>query len=107
MKKLLLFTFLAATSAMAQGRFYIGGSFGYPPPPIRAYGPPPPPPAYGYAYRPPCPGPDYFWIDGFYGYVGNRYAWNPGYWALRPHPRAYWVAPRYHRGNYYHGYWRR
>ena len=28
------------------------------------------------AYVPPCPGPGYAWVDGFYA---NGY-WNPGYW---------------------------
>lgn len=108
MKKLLLITLFTAASTFAQGRFYVGGSWGYAPPPVRAYAPPPPPAyGYGYASRPPCPGPNYVWIDGFYGYGGNRYAWTPGYWAPRPHPRAYWVAPRYYGGNFYHGHWRR
>ena len=119
MKKLLLTALLLTSSSalFAEGRFYVGGSWGYGAPgPIRAYAPPPPPPVYGYGYgygyrnayvRPPCPGPDYVWIDGYYDYYGRGYNWRPGYWGRRPHHRAVWVAPRWHRGNYFVGYWRR
>ncbi|BDC53083.1 hypothetical protein F183_A53980 [Bryobacterales bacterium F-183] len=118
MKKLMLTGLLLAASApmFAQGGgFYIGGSWGrVAPAPVRVYAPPPPPPAYygGYGYnvyrRPPMPGPGFVWIDGYYNWAPRGgYAWRPGYWAARPHPRAYWVAPRYHRGGYIGGYWRR
>ncbi len=103
---------IGSASAFAQGRFYVGGSWGFgTPAPMRAYGPPPPPPrvyygGYGYA-RPMAPGPGYMWVDGYYDYFGRDYRWRPGYWARRPHPRAVWVAPRYNRGFYVSGYWRR
>jgi len=43
------------------------------------------------AYRPPCPGPGYAWIDGYYGAYGN---WIGGYWTLPPYA-GYWGGPRY------------
>ncbi len=53
-------------------------------------------------YRPPCPGPGYVWIDGYYDQFGNWYA---GYWALPPYAGAYWMAPRFNGGRFYAGYW--
>ena len=38
------------------------------------------------AVRPPCPGPDYSWVDGYWAPNG---AWVDGYWA------APYVAPQY------------
>ncbi len=110
MKKLILAALLFTSTSLFAQRFYIGGSWGYgPPAPVRVYAPPPPPPVYyGYGYaRPVAPGPGYAWIDGYYDYYGRDYRWRPGYWAPRPHHRAYWYAPRYHGGRYYAGYWRR
>jgi hypothetical protein len=69
------------------------------------YAPPPPVPVV--AYRPPCPGPGYAWINGYWVPSGPRYTLAAGYWARRPYARAYWVSPRYSRGRYYRGYWRR
>ena len=54
------------------------------------------------AYRPPCPGPGYVWIDGYYDEFGN---WYDGYWALPPYAGAYWIAPRFTGGRFYAGYW--
>jgi hypothetical protein len=56
------------------------------------------------AYRPPCPGPGYTWIEGYYDEFGN---WYEGYWALPPYVGAYWVAPRFIGSHYYAGYWAR
>lgn len=109
MKKTLLAAVLLAgsTAFAASGGFYIGGSWGNRrPAPVRVYSAPPPMPRMAYA-RPPMPGPGYVWIDGFYDYSPRGYVWRPGYWAARPHPRAMWVAPRYDRGMYVSGYWRR
>ena len=51
------------------------------------------------AYRPPCPGPGYRWIDGYYGSGG---AWVAGYWAAPGYyGSGYYAAP-----GYYGGYWR-
>jgi len=54
------------------------------------------------AYQPPCPGPGYVWIDGYYDEFGN---WYDGYWALPPYAGAYWIAPRFTGGRFYAGYW--
>jgi hypothetical protein len=70
-------------------------------------------------YRvPPCPGPDYVWIEGYYfpedHYVWvegshyseeGHYSWHDGYWTRPPYQGAYWVEP-YHVGDqYYYGHW--
>jgi hypothetical protein len=58
------------------------------------------------------PGPDYFWVPGYWDWrpAYRRYVWAPGYWARPPHRGAVWVAPRYsyRRHNHYYrrGYWR-
>ena len=65
---------------------------------------PPPPPAYAYQ-RPPMPGPGYFWVDGYWNFVGGRYAWIGGYWAYPPYAGGYWVAPRYTGGRFFLGFW--
>jgi len=57
--------------------------------------------------RPPCPDPDYTWVDGYWYPVGPRYYWHAGYWARPPYGRGYWVAPRYYEHRYYPGYWER
>ena len=51
-------------------RFSFGVNFGAP---VVAA----PAPAYGPNYIPPCPGPNYVWVAGFYQPNG---AWVPGYW---------------------------
>ncbi len=38
------------------------------------------------------PGPGYYWVDGYWNFVGGRYAWVGGYWALPPYAGGYWVA---------------
>jgi len=53
-------------------------------------------------YQPPCPGPGYVWVAGYYDQFGNWYA---GYWALPPYAGAYWVAPQFVSGQFYAGYW--
>ena len=42
------------------------------------------------AVRPPCPGPDYSWVDGYWAPSG---VWVGGYWT-RAYRRSYW-APHY------------
>jgi len=67
---------------------------------------PPPPPAYSYGYRrPPCPAPGYVWVDGYWNWNRNRYAWTNGYWMRPPLAGGYWVAPRYDRGRFFAGLW--
>ena len=104
--KFLALMLLAGSSLLAGPRVFVGigfGGGGY------VVAPPPPVVAYNY-YAPPvavAPGPGYTWISGYYYPYGGRYVWRSGYWAHRPYAGAYWVAPRYHGGRYYHGYWRR
>jgi hypothetical protein len=67
-------------------------------------------PGYGYgyapravaAYRSPCPGPGYVWINGYYDGYGR---WFEGYWAMPPYGGAYWAEPRFNSGRYSSGYW--
>lgn len=108
--KLFAILLLAGSSLLASPHVSIGIGFGgyYPPPPVYVYSPPP---AYVYAppvryVAPPCPGPDYSWVDGYWYPAGPRWTWRAGYWVRRPYPRAYWVAPRYYRSRWYGGYWR-
>ena len=91
---------LAGSSLFARVHVVVGVGFGG-----GYYAPPPPVPVV--AYRPPCPGPGYAWINGYWVPSGLRYTWTAGYRARRPYARAYRVAPRYYRGRYYRGYWRR
>jgi hypothetical protein len=98
--KLMAILLVAGGSLFAQTRFSVGvqfGSPGYYPPapvaPVRVAAP---------AYRPPCPGPGYIWVDGYNDGYSN---WVDGYWALPPYSGAYWVAPRFSNGRSYAGYW--
>jgi hypothetical protein len=84
--KLLAMVLLAGGSMFAQTRFSIGvGVGGYAP------GYYPPYPAVQ-AVVPPCPGPDYNWVDGYWSPYN---AWVSGYWARRPYIGGFAVAPRY------------
>jgi hypothetical protein len=55
------------------------------------------------------PGPDYYWVPGYWDWVGADWTWVQGTWVRPPHARATWVAPRYeHRRNhwrYMRGHW--
>jgi hypothetical protein len=103
MKKILALLFLGGASLFARTHVSIAiGSGGYYP---GYYAPPPPPPVVRYV-QPPCPGPGYGWVPGYWVPSGARWSWRAGYWAPRPHSRAVWVAPHYVRGRYYRGYWR-
>jgi hypothetical protein len=86
---------MAGGSLFAQSHFSIGVRIGTP----GYYAPAPVAVA---AYRPPCPGPGYVWIDGYNDAYGR---WYDGYWASPPYDGAYWVAPRYLGGRFYAGYW--
>src|SRR6266851_6304598 len=80
--KLLVLALLAGGSMFAQTRFSIGigvGGYG------QGYRQAAP---YGYV-RPPCPGPDYNWVDGYWSQDWGRNAWVPGYWARRYEERRY------------------
>ncbi len=57
---------------------------------------PNPPPATAQAdTQSPPPGPDYVWIQGYWVWAGNAYAWHPGYWERPPQAGYVWVAPQY------------
>lgn len=66
-------------------------------------GPPPAPRVV--AVRPPAPGPDFAWVDGYWYPVGGHYRWHDGYWTRAPYGGAVWVGPRYEGGQFYAGYW--
>ena len=88
--KLFALMLLAGGSLFAETHFSIGVGFGAP-----GYYPAPAPVVV--SARPPCPGPDYDWVNAYYAPNG---AWVQGYWA----PRARYYAPRqYFQGG---GYWR-
>lgn len=114
--KILALFLLAGSSLFARtfvsfgfgfGGFYPYGGY-YAPAPVY-YAPPAyyaPAPAYvapAPVYAAPAP----VWISGYYYPVGPRWAWRPGYWARPPFAGAVWIGPRYARGHYYRGYWRR
>jgi hypothetical protein len=91
MKKTLLALMLAGSSLFAMPRIGIGINLGVPPARVAVV-------------RPPCPGPGYVWVDGYYGPHG---AWIAGYWTLPPAVGAAWIAPRYVGPRYVPGYWAR
>jgi len=85
-KKLLPLMLLAGGSMFAATHFSVGVGVGTP----GYYAP-----SAAVAVRPPCPGPGYTWVDGYYEPNG---AWTAGYW--NPPVNAYVapVAPYYGRG---------
>jgi hypothetical protein len=116
--KLLALILLAGGSLFAGSRFSIHVGIGAGPYPAYGYGPyapypaygyylpaPPPVPVYGYAV--PSARPGYAWVPGYWYPRGPRWAWRAGYWTRPPYARARWVKPRYHRGRFFAGYWRR
>jgi len=82
--------FFGASPAKAESHFSIGIGVGpayYPPPPV-------------VVYRPPYPGPGYYWTDGYYDPYG---VWVGGFWSPRTYVRPYY-APRFYGGGYYGGF---
>jgi hypothetical protein len=65
----------------------------------------PPPPPRVVRVVPHRPGPQYVWVDGYWYPEHGRYAWHNGYWTIPPYRSAYWVQPRWDRGQYYGGHW--
>ncbi len=69
----------------------------------------PPPPRYEH-HRPPRPGFEFVWIDGYWAWHGRQYVWIGGRWDRPPHGHRHWESPRWeHRhGNYIfiEGRWR-
>ncbi len=84
-----------ASPAKAESHFSIGVGVG---PGYGYYAPPPP-----VIYRPPYPGPGYYWTDGYYDPYG---VWVAGFWAPRAYirPYGYGYAPRFYGRGYYGGY---
>ena len=81
--RLMAVALIAGGTMFAQSRLSVGVGVG-------GYGPSTyPPPAYA-QYRPPCPGPGYAWVDGYWTPQGGHNAWIAGYWR-----RPVVVAPRY------------
>src|SRR5579872_4051551 len=54
---------------------------------------------------PPSPGPEFFWVDGYWYPAGRDYRWHSGYWTRPPYPAARWVAPRRDGERFFAGYW--
>ena len=65
-------------------------------------GPPPPPRV---VVQPASPGPEFFWVEGYWYPVNGHYHWHKGYWTRPPYAGAHWVVPRHEGGRYYAGYW--
>lgn len=87
--KLLAMMLLAGGSMFAQTRFSIGLGFGN-----QGAGFYQGAPAYA-SDIPPCPGPGYTWIDGYWTNDYGRENWVAGYWSAPPVFTGYQVAPRF------------
>ena len=75
-----------------------------------AEAPQPPPPLPEYS-QPECPGDNYIWTPGYWGYANTGYYWVPGAWVMAPYVDALWTPPYwdYYDGRYrwHAGYWGR
>ncbi|HET6419609.1 MAG TPA: hypothetical protein VFG19_05595, partial [Geobacteraceae bacterium] len=96
---LFLFAFLVlAAPAPSPAQVAVSVSVGYPPPALPVY------------VQPPCPGPGYIWVPGYWAWDPNfGYYWVPGTWVFAPFPGALWT-PGYWGWNdgvyvWYEGYW--
>jgi len=87
--KLLAMMLLAGSSMFAGPRFSIGVGFG-----AQRAGFYQAPPAYA-ANIPPCPGPGYTWVDGYWTNDYGRQVWIAGFWNAPPVFTSYPVAPRF------------
>jgi hypothetical protein len=73
MKRALLLFLLAGSTMFAGTRFYFGVGVGAPvAPPVAVY-------------APPCPGPGYTWVPGYWYWSGPHRYWHNGWWR----PPAY------------------
>ncbi len=66
-------------------------------------GPPPPPRVV--RVHPPTPGPEFFWVEGYWYPVGHHYKWHAGYWTRPPYAGARWVVPHHDGERFFGGYW--
>ena len=59
--------------------------------------------------QPPCPGDDYIWTPGYWGWQNTGYYWVPGVWVTAPYVDALWTPPYWGfvdgRYAWHHGYW--
>src|SRR5580704_14564512 len=68
-----------------------------------------PPPVLPEYDQPPCPGDNYIWTPGYWGYVTTGYYWVPGVWVIAPYVGSLWT-PGYwgfygNRYGWHPGYW--
>ena len=66
------------------------------PPPGPVVVAPAPPPAPPVEVVTVAPGPDYYWMPGYWSWQG-RWLWVGGAWALRPRPGAVWIGGHWAR----------
>ena len=87
--KLLAMMLLAGGSMFAQTRFSVGVGFGG-----NGAGFYQQPPAYA-SNIPPCPGPGYTWVDGYWSQDYGRPVWIAGYWNAPVFSTGFGFAPRF------------
>jgi hypothetical protein len=87
--KLLAVMLLAGGSMFAQTRFSVGVGFGG-----QGGGFYQAPPSYANDI-PPSPGPDYYWVDGYWSQDHGRNAWIAGYWNRQQFSEGYQVEPHF------------
>lgn len=95
--KLVALLLLAGSSLFAETHFSIGiglGGYGYAAPPVVAYA------------QPPCPGPDYTWVDGYWDQAGPGRFWRDGYWAAPVYRSGYRAVYGFDRDRYEVGRYR-
>ena len=71
---------------------------------VGSYGPGAyPPPVYAQQYQPPCPGPGYTWVDGYWTPQSGRNVWIAGYWRaplVKVTPRRFLPRDDHHDRNW-------
>jgi hypothetical protein len=88
--KLVVAMLLVGSSMFAETHFSIGigvGGYGYAAPPA-------------VAYAPPCPGPGYTWVAGYWDQAGPRRFWRDGYWAAPVYNGGYQAVYSFDRDRY-------
>ncbi|MGA7284703.1 MAG: hypothetical protein WBW87_09215 [Candidatus Cybelea sp.] len=58
------------------------------------------PPAPIYEVVPGAPGPNYYWVGGYWRWNGYRYVWAHGYYAAAPYSGAVWHAGHWAHDRY-------